>query len=133
MKQAPSPKLRPTVWDGLVAALVLALAIGTAVLFYGNLGHGDQLTAVITHRGETVETVVLSTLQEEQIVHIDGEYHLTITLQPDGVQVTESDCPGQDCLHTGVIRRRGQSIICLPEQVVIRLEGSGDGPDLVLG
>ncbi len=132
MKHAPLPKLRPTIWDGLVAALVLVLAVGTAVLFYGNLDHGDQLTAVITHRGETVENVVLASLQEEKIIHIDGQYHLTIALHPDGVQVTQSDCPGQDCLHTGTIRRGGQSIICLPEQVVIRLEGSG-GPDLVLG
>ena len=133
MKQVSSPKLRPTVWDGLVAALVLALAIGSAVLFYGNLDQGDQLTAVITHRGEPVETVALSTLQEEKVIHINGDYHLTIALSSDGVRIAESDCPGQDCLHTGTIRRRGQSIICLPEQVVIRLEGSGDGPDLVLG
>ncbi len=116
-----------------MAALVLALAIGSAVLFYGNLDKNQPLTAVITHHGELVDTVVLPHLKEEKLLQIDGEYHLTVSLRRDGVQITQSDCPGQDCLHTGTIHRSGQSIICLPEQVVIRLEGSGPGPDLVLG
>ena len=49
-------------------------------------------------------------------------------------RVAESDCPGQDCVHTGTITRAGQSIVCLPEQVVVQLTGGGGGgPDAVLG
>lgn len=133
MKPNPSPKLRPTAYDALVAGIVLALAVVSAVIFFGSLRGGGELTAVITHRGETVDRVVLNTLTEEKTVEITGDYHLTITLSPDGACVSKSDCPGQDCVHTGTIHRAGQSIICLPEQVVIRLEGSGEGPDLILG
>ena len=38
-----------------------------------------------------------------------------------------------DCVHTGTITRAGQSIVCLPEQVVVQLSGGGSGPDAVLG
>ena len=133
MMQTSSPKLRPTAWDALVALAVILLAIGTAILFYGNLGGGDHITATITHRGETVDQVILSALHEEKNVTIDGTYHLTIVLTEDGVCVTASDCPTQDCVRTGTISRPGQSIVCLPEQVVIRLDGKGDGPDIILG
>ena len=134
MKPSPSPKLRPAAWDALVIGIVLALAVLSAVIFYGNLHSGGELTAVITHRGETVERVVLSSLTEEKNIEISGKYHLTVTLTPDGARVSKSVCPGQDCVHTGTIRRPGQSIICLPEQVVVRLEGGKDeGPDLILG
>ena len=48
--------------------------------------------------------------------------------------MTASDCPTQDCVHTGAITRSGQSIVCLPGRIVIQLEGGGDGgPDLVIG
>ncbi len=133
MMQSSSPKLRPTGWDALVVLAVLLLAIGTAAAFYGNLGGSSHVTATITHRGETVDKVILSALNEEKTVTIDGTYHLTITLTEDGVCVTQSDCPTQDCLRTGTISRPGQSIVCLPEQVVVRLDGKSDGPDIILG
>ena len=64
----------------------------------------------------------------------DGDYRLTILLDRDGARVAASDCPGQDCVHTGTITRAGQSIVCLPEQVVVQLTGGGGGgPDAVLG
>ena len=108
--RALSPKLRPTWWDGAVAALVAALAVLSAVWYYGGLESSGPLT-----------------------VTVEGDYHLTILLDRNGVRVAESDCPGQDCVHTGVITRAGQSIVCLPEQVVVQLSGGGSGPDAVLG
>ena len=38
-----------------------------------------------------------------------------------------------DCVHTGRITRSGQSIVCLPEQVVIQLTGGTSDADVVLG
>ena len=49
--------------------------------------------------------------------------------------VPDSDCPTQDCVHTGAISRAGQSIVCLPAQVVVHLEGASvpDAPDVIVG
>ena len=52
-----------------------------------------------------------------------------------GVRVEEADCPTQDCVHTGTITRAGQSIVCLPARIIIRLEGGPvdkDAPDVVI-
>ena len=51
------------------------------------------------------------------------------------VNVVDSDCPGHDCQHTPPISRAGQSIVCLPAQIVISLEGveAADAPDIVVG
>ena len=70
---------------------------------------------------------------EELTVPVEGTYHLTVTLNKTGVRVSESDCPGQDCVHTGVITRAGQSIVCLPARIVVELVGAADGYDLVTG
>lgn len=64
-------------------------------------------------------------------MQVDGTYHLTIEMTPEGVRVAQSDCPGGDCVRTGTITRAGQSIVCLPEQVVVQLTGaSADGRTL---
>ena len=122
MNTYPStPKLRPTLWDGVVAALVAALAIVTILCFYGRRTGAPQ-AVTITHRGALTNTVA-----------IDGNYHLEIQVDSGGVCVTRSDWPGQDCVHTGRITRSGQSIVCLPEQVVIQLTGGTSDADVVLG
>ena len=131
MKSKSSPELRPRAFDAVVAAAVAALAIGTAVFFYGGLGRSGPTQAVITHGGTEVARLALA---EDQAFTVEGDYHLTVTVSGGTVAVTHSDCPTRDCVRTGTISRTGQSIICLPEQVVVKLVGgSSDGPDLVIG
>lgn len=126
------PELKPKPLDALVVLAVLLLGVAAAWLAYGGENNG-ALTATVKHRGQVVARVELSSLTEEKTVSIDGAYHLTVTLDRTGAAVTDSDCPGQDCLHTGRITRAGQSIVCLPEQVIVTLEGKAPSPDVVLG
>jgi hypothetical protein len=130
---------RPSPWDGLTAAVIVVLAILCAVLVWGG-GSGGKLTAVVSIDGQTVEEVDLSSGQEESRSYTGQGYTLHVTFCPGGepgVQVTEADCPTQDCVHTGRISRSGQSIVCLPGRIVIELQGSGGsedgGVDAVLG
>ena len=132
MKSKSSPDLRPRPMDAVVALFVVALAIAVAVAYYGSLG-GDYLGVdyVITHSGAEVAR---GSLYDDREITVEGSYHLTITVEDNTVAVTHSDCPTQDCVRTGTIDRPGQSIVCLPEQVIVKLVGGAeDGPDLVIG
>ena len=40
------------------------------------------------------------------------------------------DCPTQDCVHTGWISYTGQTIVCLPNGVEVRLTGGGAEPEI---
>lgn len=128
------PSLRPKPLDALVAAVVIALAVVTALLFYLPKAQGGQLTAVITQHGQTVRTVALTGLDKELVIPLDdGTYHLTVRVSGDAAYIADSDCPGQDCVHTGAISRAGQSIVCLPAQVVVSLVSTSSDVDAVLG
>ncbi|MBQ3533238.1 MAG: NusG domain II-containing protein [Oscillospiraceae bacterium] len=135
MKQHFSPELRPTRFDVLVAAAVAVLAIVLAFWFYGGLGRSGPVGVIITHQGEEVASYSLNMLDGDRTVEIEGEYHLTIRSTQSGVWVEHSDCPTQDCVRTGVISVSGQSIVCLPEKVVVKIVGmkTDDDPDLILG
>ena len=135
MRMKLSPKLRPNGWDGLMAAGVLVLAALAALLWTGGGGSGP-LTAVVSVDGEQVDQVVLAELAElEERSYTHNGYTLHVTFTAESAQVTASDCPTQDCVHTGAITGNGQSIVCLPARIIIQLEGGGDtgGPDLVIG
>lgn len=139
------PELKWNRFDTLVALTVALLAIVSALLFYlPKTGGGDQLTLVITVGGQEQSRTPVTQLPDGP-VRIEGRGGYTLTLSPSysdlpfspewSVRVSDSDCPGQDCVHTGRISRAGQSIVCLPAQVAVQLVGaaSPDAPDVIVG
>lgn len=137
-----SPKLKPTLWDGLVVLLTLALMLGSACFIWSGEKDTKELAVVISVDGEEVERLPLKAFPDAEKPYSGNGYTLKVALAADlypdafGIRVTHSDCPTQDCVHTGTITRAGQSIVCLPARIIIQLEGetvSGDGPDIVIG
>lgn len=130
------PELRPNGWDALVLAAVLMLTLGSALYVFGGNRNSDGLTVVISVDGAERERVELARLtgEEERTISAGG-YTLYLIVSSDGAEVRESDCPTQDCVHTGKITRPGQSIVCLPARVSVQLVGvqADDGVDAVIG
>ena len=141
----PSPKLYPTAWDALVVLCVAALAVALA-LFQWRGGTAQALTAVVSVDGAEVDRFPPEDLLEGPRTYTGSGYTLEVALSIDyehpassalatsgqtGLRVAASDCPTQDCVHTGTITRGGQSIVCLPARIVIRLEGGAPAPDAV--
>ena len=128
-----SPKLRPGIWDALVALTVAVLAVACAWTVWGGQDESGALAAVVSVDG--VETERLALEEAERTIQAGG-YTLRLRLTETEVWVESSDCPTQDCVHTGHISRSGQSIVCLPARVIVRLEGGetvDTGVDAVIG
>ena len=130
---ASRPELKFNRYDAVVAAIVALLAVAVALWFYLPKTQSGELAVVISTGGEEAERVKLNNFTETTVTH--NGYTLRITADGSGVRVADSDCPTQDCVHTGTITRAGQSIVCLPAQVVVHLEGaaSADAPDAIVG
>lgn len=134
-----SPELKPTRWDILVVLAVVLLAVTSALAVWGRSDPADQLTAVVLIDGEEADRIDLQKESGTRSYCAHG-YTLTVDFRPDGapgVRVETSDCPTQDCVHTGTITRAGQSIVCLPARMIIQLEGTvipdSDAPDVIIG
>jgi len=119
--------------DAVAIAAVALLAVGIIAGFalYGR-GKGT-VTAVIYQNGEMIREVSLS---ESQSFEIGGDYHNTVTVKDGKISVSDTDCPGSDCAHSGWKSRAGESIVCLPNKVEIRIQSdkkSEDAVDFVTG
>lgn len=75
----------------------------------------------------TVGNTVYGTypLTEDRTVRINDTNICEIK---DGkVRMTEADCPDQICVHMIPIDRRGGSIVCLPNEVVLTITDADEG------
>ena len=126
-----SPKLKPAAWDALVVLVVLALAGLLAARPFLAAKTAGELTVSISVDGGTVERCALSTY--EGGVYESRGYTLTVAAADGAVYVVSSNCPNQDCVHTGAIARAGQSVVCLPARIAVTLEGTASDYDLIAG
>jgi hypothetical protein len=56
-----------------------------------------------------------------------GHYNVVV-ISSGEVSVTEASCKNQVCVKHGAISRSGESIVCLPNRLVVRIEsGSEEG------
>ena len=51
----------------------------------------------------------------------------TVCIADGKVSVTEASCKNQVCVHHGEISRSGESIVCLPNRLVVRIDAGGSG------
>ena len=127
------PELRPNRYDALVALIVLALAAVLAVrpFLAARTPQDGTLAVIVSADGQEIARVPLA--QYGTHTYENNGYTLTVRAADGAVRVSESDCPGQDCVHSGSITRAGQSIVCLPACISLTLSGTGSGYDLVTG
>ena len=116
--------------DAVTIALVIAAALGMIAAFTMSLDGGGERKAQIWQNGELVQELPLRTDAE---MVVEGEWRNTITIRDGKVAITESNCPGLDCVHTGWVSSGGRSLVCLPNRVEVRIvSDSEDEVDAVV-
>ncbi len=73
-------------------------------------------------------------LMEDRTVRIEGEGgYNTLVIRGGEAWLSEADCPNLLCVKTGRIRYAGQSIVCLPHRLAVRIAGGAAALDAVTG
>ena len=109
--------------------LVLVLAAVLAIYIYAKT-RPNGAEAVIERDGEVYKRVKLANLTEPMTVEVNGA---VIELDKDGAHFVSSPCPDKICVNKGVIKRAGESAVCLPQRVSVRIVGGESGFDTVTG
>ena len=115
--------------DFLAIAIVAVLAVLVALCFFPK-GSDSPVQAQIYQSGDLIMSV---SLEEDASFTITGKYTNVITVADGRIAVSASDCPGEDCVHSGAIHSSGRSIVCLPNSVEIRVVNAQSDVDFVVG
>lgn len=99
----------------VVFALILCLLPLLSLFFKTK---GDVVT--ITYDGQTITYP----LDENATVRLkDGA--ITVEIQSGVVRVVSSDCESGICVHTAPISNAGETIVCIPNSLVVKITGDG--------
>ena len=109
-----------TIYDIIIILIVVLLSFGALFVQFGN--DKSELECVVKVKGEVVQSVLLSTVDEAVSFEIDGEYPLTVCITDSGAKVVNANCPDKLCEHSKEITHSGQSVVCLPAKVSVTLE-----------
>ena len=104
--------------------LIIFLTFTSVVMLIGiSLFSKKGATVVVSVDGKEVASFPL----DEDTVYNIGGYHggENILEVKDGkAHLTDASCPDKLCVSMGYINKSGQSIICLPNKVVIEIKGN---------
>ncbi len=102
----------------VVLILVIIIAAGLASGFHELIG-ADSAGCVTVKVDGVIEGVY--SLGEDQEVDINGgTNHLVI--KNGKADMTEADCPDKLCVHQKAISKNHESIICLPNKVIVEAD-----------
>ncbi len=112
--------------DIILLLVVLFIALGGLLIFRITQKSGDMV--VVTVDGVVTQEYPLNKDLTVDIKGVNGgTNHLVIK---DGyADVTEASCPDKICVKSRKINKTGESIICLPNKVVVKIVGR-DTPEV---
>jgi hypothetical protein len=115
--------------DWIAIGLVIAMAVCVLLPFLPSRGNAPD-SVQIWQDGILLDTLPLD--QDGEYI-IDVPYRNVITVRNGQAAITESSCPGADCVHSGWIGHTGRSIVCLPNRTEVRIVGIDSDVDFVVG
>lgn len=113
-------------------AVVLLLIVAALVLWL-LLPKAAGARVVLARGGEELGRYALDKPCRVEVSGANG-FSLTLVVEDGVAHVEESTCPDLICQRHAPISKAGESIVCLPGQVSVTVEGGeGHGPDAVTG
>ena len=119
-------KIKNDLW--LIAILLLVIAVAALCLF------------LFRTEGNTVTILLDGEIYGEYPLDVDrrvevrvGEAFNVIVIENGEVRVSEASCPDGICAAHRPVHFNGQSIICLPNDVVVEIRTNGENqPDIIV-
>lgn len=112
--------------------IAIALPLLLAVIVFAAVLPGKERGVDIAEIYQNGQLIRRVSLEEDQEFTYTGDYSNTITVREGKIAITKSDCPGEDCVHSGWIDASGRSIVCLPNRLEIRILSDENDVDFVV-
>jgi hypothetical protein len=102
---------------------VIGFAFFCSVFFVQRIAEEGMLVSVSVD-GNLLYRLPINT---DKSVTIDGPIgRTTIVIQNRNVWIVDAPCPHKTCMRMGKIRFGRETIVCIPNRLLIRIEGGSD-------
>lgn len=107
----------------------IILIIGIVIVAFVLLGvmsilKKDGRRVVISVDGKIYEN---ASLEDDKIIEISAEAgYNKVIIKNNKVHMESADCPDKICVKTAAISKEGETIVCLPHKVIVKITGDED-------
>lgn len=105
--------------DWLLIIIIICVA-GLAFFLHEKIG-GRGANCVTVKVDGTIQGVY--SLAQDQEIEINGGSNILV-IKNQEANMKEADCPDQLCVHQKPVSKNHESIICLPNKVVVEVDSS---------
>lgn len=110
--------------NDIIFLAVLAAVVAAVFVIFSVMGKKeDGAYVLVTIDGEEYGVYSLAQEQEVPIIQ-DGVTTNVLVIEDDFADMTEADCPDKLCVHQKAISKNNETIVCLPNKVVVQVMGS---------
>ena len=102
--------------------IIIAVLFSSFLLFIPNLFHNDSLVASVYVDGEQTEEINLDKVEENYA--FSPKKGTVISVKKGAICFSEATCRDKICVDSGWLTAKGQTSACLPERVVITINGT---------
>ena len=109
----------------MLRIFIVMLVTGGAIWGIRHFTVGPEaVKAEISQDGKLLRTIVLKKGDSPKEFTVEYRGGLNRLRTEDGrIAVVEADCPDRDCVKRSWLKRPGDSAVCLPNRLVIRISG----------
>ena len=111
--------------DLVLVGVLLIAAVLALILLRNRQEKETGSNAVVTVR--TADGEAIYPLNKDGVFSLNGGTN-TLVIENGEAWVSEADCPDKICMGMGKISKNGEFIACLPNQVIIVVEGGEESP-----
>lgn len=110
-------------WDIILISGVLLVGIIIMAIYFLTSDKGSYVSVSVDGR-----VVATFELDEDLDYDIEGAFGGTnhLHIEDGKASVTSASCPDHLCMNMGQIFRTNESIVCLPNKVVVMIENGGE-------
>lgn len=112
----------------LLLVIVFIVIVVIALVFYGKTRDtGDKVIVTVN----SVEYGVYPLNENQEIpIKIDGVVTNYLVIEDGYADVTDANCPDKLCVNMKSISKEGESIVCLPNKVIVEIESKNSQSEL---
>ena len=116
--------------DIILGAVLICASVLWLILPTGAGAEGAS-AAVVYHDGRAVAELPLDRRGSRSFSFKSGT--ISVEAVPGrGVRISQSNCPAKVCVHTGWIKKPGETIACLPNKLLVEIKGEKQEYDAVI-
>ncbi|MDE6904328.1 MAG: NusG domain II-containing protein [Lachnospiraceae bacterium] len=110
--------------DFIVLLVILAVISLAGIFVVLNRENGE--TVVIFLQGDVYQEIPLTENREIEIQK-EGVTVNVLNIRDGKADMTDADCPDKLCVHQKPISKSGETIVCLPNKIVVEVKGGQEG------